>query len=256
MRRTQTCLTAVALVTACTVFGVAGTSNMTSAGSEGNVGFAAANGNLWAGYAGRTSTGAFTNVSANWIQPTVTCGTRDQFVDFWAGIDGDQTHGARSATVEQIGTQVVCHNKKATYRAFWETYPNPLQVIGSQSIVIRPGDDVQVGVNPNWSKRTVTLLIQVSRVGGSFGFSTTRSLPAGAYGTSAECVTEIPSGSIGTPNFGRVTFGDCGASTPAGSGELETPAAFWDRDVFSVVHRVATSAPIPNSGFRNTWLGS
>src|SRR5579859_2350124 len=61
---------------------------------------ASASSTNWSGYAGTSSTsGAFTSVSASWVQPSGLCNGRgQQYAAFWVGLDGFS-----SSTVEQTG---------------------------------------------------------------------------------------------------------------------------------------------------------
>src|SRR5579871_6444221 len=62
----------------------------------------------WSGYAITGS--AFTNATASWIVPAVSCSSGTQYAVFWVGIDGYSSN-----TVEQTGTEAVCSGGKATY---------------------------------------------------------------------------------------------------------------------------------------------
>src|SRR6266404_5431762 len=42
----------------------------------------------WAGYAATGTTGAFTSVESDWVQPAGHCRSGDQYAAFWVGLDG------------------------------------------------------------------------------------------------------------------------------------------------------------------------
>ena len=66
----------------------------------------------WSGYANNNSGGnTYSNVSAHWTQPAITCPTKEeQLAAFWVGIDG-----YTSNTVEQAGTLAQCFEGTAHY---------------------------------------------------------------------------------------------------------------------------------------------
>jgi hypothetical protein len=70
----------------------------------------------WSGYAatGRT----FSTVSANWVEPSVTCPGGNQYSAFWVGLDGYS-----SSTVEQTGSSADCNGTSPHYYAWYEMYP-------------------------------------------------------------------------------------------------------------------------------------
>ena len=90
----------------------------------------------WAGYA--VTGGTYTQVSANWIEPSVTC-TSNGIVGFWVGLDG-----WGSTSVEQDGTGVDCEKGTPQQFAWWETYPsNSVQVY---SAPVSAGDQMSSSI--------------------------------------------------------------------------------------------------------------
>ena len=88
----------------------------------------------WSGYA-VTSTKKFNYVSAEFVQPAVTCpGVKKQYTSNWVGLDG-----FNDETVEQDGTFAYCGGPNWTtpkYEAWYEMYP-----AGSVGVFkVKPGD--------------------------------------------------------------------------------------------------------------------
>lgn len=76
----------------------------------------------WSGYVAQATgnDGAFTDVSAQWTEPTVTCPKKDAWTLFWVGFDG---WPSTDASVEQGGTSAQCLNGVPHYSAFYEMWP-------------------------------------------------------------------------------------------------------------------------------------
>jgi len=94
----------------------------------------------WSGYA-VTAQAPFTDVSATWVQPAITCSGNEKYVitSNWVGLDGftDQT-------VEQDGTDAKCFAASDTpkYQAWYEMYPaGSVNVFG-----VQPGDTISASV--------------------------------------------------------------------------------------------------------------
>jgi hypothetical protein len=112
---------------------------------------------LWSGYVVTPSTTTFTSVSANWVQPKVTCPKKsspnaDAWSLFWVGLDGSTT-----TTVEQGGSEAQCMSGKPHYTAWWEMYPtNSIQ----PSFSIAAGDHISASVV--WSSTNDTYTVTVN----------------------------------------------------------------------------------------------
>lgn len=151
----------------------------------------------WAGYG--VTGGKFTSVSANWVEPSVTC-TSNGIVGFWIGLDG-----WGSTTVEQDGTGVDCQNGKPQQFAWWETYPaNSIQVYSApvsagdkmSSSITYQGDGKYLMVLTNWTARWTA--------------RNPVSLPEGRN-ASAEIVAEAVTADndiTALPDFGSIGFTD------------------------------------------------
>jgi Peptidase A4 family len=149
----------------------------------------------WSGYS--AVNGRYTNVSANWTQPTASCTSATTYSSFWVGLDGDGSN-----TVEQTGTSADCSGGVARYYAWYEMYPKfPVNL----SLAIRPLDSLSGSVTTDGSGR-FTLTIRNNTTGQSF--TTTQRLKHASL-ASAEAIAEAPSGSGGVlplTNFGTVSF--------------------------------------------------
>ncbi|MFD5464209.1 G1 family glutamic endopeptidase [Kitasatospora sp. NPDC127059] len=165
----------------------------------------------WSGY---TATGGkFTAVSADWVQPAVSCTSTDAWSAFWVGLDGDG-----SKTVEQIGTEADCSSGAPVYSAWYEMYPAYPTDLKNP---VRPGDHFTASVTTNGSG-SFTLTLRNTTAGWSRVVA--KSLKDAAL-ASAEVVAEAPSSLFGVlplADFGTVDFTGAavnghplGASNPA-----------------------------------------
>ena len=188
-----------------------------------HVGHGSATSTNWAGYA--TKGGAtFTDVKANWIQPTAHCGSRGaKYSSFWVGIDG-----YTSGSVQQIGTEADCAGKnQPRYYAWWEMFPDPSNQI--PSFPVRPGDSISAEVSV--SGNDYTLWIKNNTTGQTF--STVQSA-AGLANANAEWVAEAPSLCLAVcqvqklTNFGTVTFTGSYTTGDGHTGSISDTA--WTND--------------------------
>jgi hypothetical protein len=158
----------------------------------------------WSGYVAYSQTYnpvSFTHVSANWIEPTVTCPKKDAWTLFWVGFDG-WPNG--DGTVEQGGTSAQCLNGVPHYSAFFEMWPSvPVQI----QFAVNPGDHISASVDYT-SNHTYVITVTDSDTGNFFNKTTTCATCARA---SAEWVAESPS-HFGTnrwfplANYGTMAF--------------------------------------------------
>jgi hypothetical protein len=100
----------------------------------------------WAGYA-LTGTGtagapvAFTNITASWVQPNVSCASGESYSAFWVGLGG---FSPTSEALEQIGTEANCNARGVpVYGAWYEIVPEPSIPIRMR---IAPGDRIVAAV--------------------------------------------------------------------------------------------------------------
>ena len=182
----------------------------------------------WSGYA--TVNGSFTDVSTQWIQPSVNCYvTPNSYAAFWDGLDGFS-----SSTVEQDGTLAECAGHRAQYMAWYETYPNPMYSFPGAGAV-NPGDVLTASVH-SVSPTQFTLTLTDSSIKGSassWSGSTTQTLPSPAALSSAEVIAEAPASNYGVlplADFGTVNFnGSTVNGAPLAAGSSTVPIAMVSR---------------------------
>jgi hypothetical protein len=194
----------------------------------------------WSGYSATGAAGAFTSVSASWIQPMATCGFGQTAASFWVGLDGDG-----SQTVEQIGTYSNCTAANVPqYYAWFEMYPNPAY---KTSLPVSPGDRMNASVSVDKVGRFNLSITNSTR--GWTASSTQRSTTAQRI--SAEMIAEAPSNSSGIvplTNFGTVNF----TSAKVNGAVLDS----FNPDRIDMVSGGVTKAstgPLSNGAFSVTW---
>jgi len=172
----------------------------------------------WAGYAVTSNhAGAFSSVSAAWIEPRVNCsgvhGRR--LASFWVGLDG-----ANSNSVEQLGTDSDCDSGTPTYYAWYEMYPNPSVTLPSQ-YPVKPGDQMTALVSANAAGTSFTLMIKDATAG--WNFSTTQT-GSGFARSSAEVIAEAPSScsilfcsEVPLADFGQINYSGSSVINAAGT---------------------------------------
>jgi hypothetical protein len=154
----------------------------------------------WSGYAATGSNGAFTSVSADWVQPAGNCsGGSTTYAAFWVGLDGYS-----SPTVEQTGTEVDCVGRTAEYYAWTELYPGASKVLNA---TVRAGDQIDASVTYIGNYQYTLYLHDVTQ---GWTYSTSPQLH-GADRSSAEVIAEAPcctnrGGILPLANFGTVGF--------------------------------------------------
>lgn len=194
----------------------------------------------WSGYSATGAAGAFTSVSASWIQPIATCGFGQTAASFWVGLDGDG-----SQTVEQIGAYSNCTAANVPqYYAWFEMYPNPAY---KTSLPVSPGDRMNASVSVDKVGRFNLSITNATR--GWTASSTQRSTTA--QRVSAEVIAEAPSNSSGIvplTNFGTVNF----TSAKVNGAVLDS----FNPDRIDMVSGGVTKAstgPLNNGAFSVTW---
>jgi hypothetical protein len=145
----------------------------------------------WAGYA--VSGITVKKAQGSWIQTAITCNPKasgEQIVVFWVGIDG-----FASGTVEQTGTLGECAQGSSHphYFVWYEFYP-------AQAIIVIKNFNVSVSDKFNatvTSSSTTSFRVTLEDL--TTGQVFIAKNPAGFTGSesSAECITEEPSGSSG-----------------------------------------------------------
>jgi peptidase A4-like protein len=194
----------------------------------------------WAGYSATGST--FTDVSATWKQPSVSCTSADAYSSFWVGLDGDGSN-----TVEQIGTDADCSSGRPVYYAWYEMYPKfPVNL----TLAIHPGDTITASVHAG-AGGSFTLSIRDATTGKTF--TTTQKLRHAKL-ASAEVIAEAPSsgGVLPLANFGSVGF-----SAAMVNGQ---PIGSFSPDRINMVSgsttKASTSALSGGTAFSVTWKHS
>ncbi len=204
----------------------------------------------WSGYADDNSAGnSYTQVSANWTEPSASCTSATSLAVFWVGIDG---YG--SSSVEQDGTLVECYQGAAYYYTWWEMYPsNAIQVVGGS---LSPGDSIGASVTGSGSSYTLTVTDSTNPAN---SFSTTQTC-SGCANSSAEWIAEAPSSSSGV--YPLSDFGSWTASNATvTSGSAGVISSFPDDELTMVNGSGAVKAQPgalngSGDGFSVTWESS
>jgi hypothetical protein len=143
----------------------------------------------WSGYVATAPDGGtteFTDVTATWAQPQVTCTIgRSDSVAFWVGLGGNDP---ASTALEQLGTEADCNGSSTTpvYSTWWEIVPAAAVKI---PIKIRAGDRINAAVLVKGQTVTMSLknLTRKTR------FSKTQTVTQSLDLSSAEWIVEAPS---------------------------------------------------------------
>jgi hypothetical protein len=200
----------------------------------------------WSGYAVTGANGAFSSVSASWVEPTATCTSRRSslYAAFWVGLDG-----YNSGSVEQTGTDSDCVGTSGDYYGWYEMYPaNPVYFTNPVS----PGDHISASVTFSGTS-TYTLVLKDTTKGWTQTITKNQS---GLARSSAEVITEAPSSSSGVlplANFGTINYS---ASTDNGSsmgGQSPTAIVMINN---SGAAKDSTSSMSGSGAFSNTWIRS
>jgi hypothetical protein len=208
----------------------------------------------WSGYASAGNQGQFTNVSASWTQPTVTCGATDTFSSFWVGLDGDGT-----PSVEQTGTEADCTAGAAVYQGWFEMFPNA-PVFYNNPVV--PGDAMSASVVANGGGAFTLTLTDATQKWTQTTNQTSNTAQLG----SAEVIAEAPSNGNVLPlaNFGTASFTNATADNQpignenasaltmvsAGGVTEATPSALTGGNAFTVTwdsSGASAAAPAPTA---------
>src|SRR5215470_1125656 len=154
----------------------------------------------WAGYLALPggSTTSFKQVVADYTVPSANCngggvGTGDAFAYHWIGLDG-----WGNGTVEQDGVADFCEGGSASYYAWWEMFPNGINLV----FQVSPGDAISSRVTYNGGGN-YTLFLNDHTSGQSFSLS--ESCPTTCPNNSSEDITEGYSTGpwLGTADYGK-----------------------------------------------------
>jgi hypothetical protein len=151
----------------------------------------------WSGYA--ATTGTYTSVSANWVQPAGHCTGGNQYAAFWVGLDGYS-----SGTVEQTGSEVDCIGRTAQYSAWYEAYPAASM---NYNNIVKAGDSFTATVTYTTGNQFSLYIDDITE----HWSHTTVVTVANAARTSAEVIAEAPcctffGGILPLTNFGTMNF--------------------------------------------------
>jgi hypothetical protein len=142
----------------------------------------------WGGYVDSASPGAFTAVSASWLQPATFCSREQRVTAFWVGLDG-----WTSTTVEQDGTIAYCFEGVPYYYSWWEMFPAGVVFVGS---TVQPGDLIKASVTVSGGSNYTLSLTDVNHPADSL--TTVQSCqPSVCQDSSADWLIERPQFSIG-----------------------------------------------------------
>ncbi|MFJ9775072.1 G1 family glutamic endopeptidase [Kitasatospora sp. NPDC101157] len=195
----------------------------------------------WAGYV--STGGKFTSVSADWVQPAVTCTDTDSWSAFWVGLDGDG-----SKTVEQIGTEADCSGGSPVYSAWYEMFPSyPVDLRDP----VEPGDHLTASVTTDGSGVFTLSLTDLTR---GWSRSVRKTLKSATL-ASAEVIAEAPSSLFGVlplADFHTVGFTD---ATVNGQSLAAAKASSIDMAEGGVT-KATTSALVTDTDFSVNWQHS
>jgi hypothetical protein len=200
----------------------------------------------WSGYAATGGTGAFSSVSASWVEPAGTCtsGQSAQYSSFWVGLDG-----FNSNSVEQTGTDVDCNGTTPVYYGWYEMFPaSPVNYANP----VEPGDNLSASVTFSGTE-TYTLVLTDSTQGWT---QTTVENESGLDRSSAEVITEAPSSSSGVlplADFGSVNYSTSGANGTSLGAQSPTEIVMINS---SGQDKDSTSGIASSGAFGNTWIMS
>jgi hypothetical protein len=194
----------------------------------------------WAGW--DNTGGTYTTVSASWVQPSVTCASREtSYSSFWIGLDGDGSN-----SVEQTGSESDCVSGRATYYSWYEFYPAyPVNYTNP----VRAGDHFSSTVTYSGSGRYSLTLTDSTQ-----GWTHTKTGSASqGRNASAEVIAEAPSSSSGVlplANFGAMTFSNAKVNGAA-LGTVATPQKITMASGSTT--KAAVSNLTSNTTFSVTW---
>lgn len=214
----------------------------------------------WSGYVASPNEGndgVFSQVSAQWVQPAVSCPKKDAWTLFWVGFDG---WPATDRSVEQGGTSARCVDGVAQYSAFYEMWPAfPVTDMFS----VEAGDQISASVDYGGGQFVITVsdsrhgqLVQTAQQ--------SEPCPGTCLRSSAEWIAESPA-HFGTDrwfplaNYGTVTFTSATATDAAGvSGPISYPLQ-WSAS--GIERKAGASKPLATVstlqsggyGFSDTW---
>ena len=205
----------------------------------------------WAGYIVQGQSGAVTDVSAQWVVPSLTCGAQDTYAAIWIGIDG-----STDRTVEQIGTEQDCVNGRALYYPWYEMFPRPPSNL--LKLPIEPGHVIKADVKYTGSNQFTMTITDVTT---GQNFSTTRT-DKGARRRSAEWVVEAPAsrGVLPLADFGTIQISSATATVNGHTGPITSSNWQHRAMIMATANGIMKAQPTTltsdGSGFEVIWRGS
>ena len=185
----------------------------------------------WAGYLALPggSTTSFKQVVADYTVPSANCngggvGTGDAFAYHWIGLDGWGT-----GTVEQDGVADFCEGGTASYYAWWEMYPNGINL----AFHVSPGDAISSRVTYDGAGIYTLYLLDVTS---GQSFNMTESCPTTCSNKSAEDITEGYESSpwLGTLDYAREYYNAFQAINQSGTTGGFASKAWSDGEVQAI----------------------
>jgi Peptidase A4 family len=145
-------------------------------------------GGNWSGWVSQGS--GFSDVSASWTEPSVTCNSSNDLYAPWVGIDG---YGSDS--VEQTGVATDCSSGSPNYQAWYEMYPGAPVYYDDP---VQTGDKFSASVKRGGTSYTLTITDNTQ------GWTEHVTKSYSGANASAEFILESPTGAY--PDFGSVRF--------------------------------------------------
>jgi hypothetical protein len=194
----------------------------------------------WSGYIDSGPT--FTEVTADWVVPTVQVSQASQYSSTWIGIDGD----IDTSSLIQTGTAQDTSAGTTDYFAWYELLPRAAVQIGQ----VAPGDQMQATIvedSPGlWTITIDDLTAWTAPYSKTVSYSTA--------GDTAEWIEEAPNvnGQQSTlADFGSAQFTDIGV-TDSGSPVTQSPVNMLNPAGTSTI---AIPGPVSGNSFTVTYVG-
>jgi hypothetical protein len=209
----------------------------------------------WSGYADTATTAqTFTQVSASWVVPKVTCSPEDRIMSVWVGLDG-----ATNGTVEQDGLGAQCFEGTAVYYTWYEMFPAGTVVIGT---TVLPGDHISASVTRTGTSYKLT--VTDATTSGNSGTTTKSCALTKCKDQSAEWIVERPAfsttGIVPLAQYTKVTVT---AASVTGAGTSGGITSFTPTDQITMAdatstYALETTSALSGAGtsFSSTWINS
>jgi hypothetical protein len=199
------------------------------------------------GYVEHHNKVTYTSVSAQWIQPTVSCPVPGAQVDLLVGLDG-----FANGFYEQTGTQVKCPNGTPVYSGWAALYPKRAVVFTS---TLLPGDQITASVTESSTQLGVytTVLTDVTQ-GWTQGISRFVAFP---IGQSAEVTLDdpYPAGRHGPAPL--ADFGTAGFTNVMANGrDMIDPTRIVMVRNSGTGLKASVTALLGHTHFSTTWLNA